>query len=175
VRVLRFVLTIVFVLVAGVASARVARAEAKDLDGVINLNTAVPEMLELLPGIGPAKVHSILWYRQRHPFRTVDELVRIKGIGRKMVRRLRAHLAVSGPTTAHAVRRPISFDLPPPPPPAQPTRKPGASSPAPNVAKTTAGVPGIARATWQPLGRPRAPAASSRERRSRADHCARPR
>src|SRR3954471_3815784 len=113
-----FVPTIVFVLVAVALVprvARVARAEAKDLDGVVNLNTAVPEMLELLPGIGPAKVHDILWYRQRHPFRTVDELVRIKGIGRKMVRRLRAHLAVSGPTTAHAVRRPISFDLPPPP------------------------------------------------------------
>src|SRR3954453_20089337 len=142
-----FVPTIVVVLVAAARVPRVARAEPKDLDGVINLNTAVPEMLELLPGIGPAKVHDILWYRQRHPFRTVDELVRIKGIGRKMVRRLRAHLAVSGPTTAHAVRRPISFDLPPPPPPAQPTRKPGASSPAPNMAKTAAGISGIARAT----------------------------
>jgi competence protein ComEA len=169
-------LTIALVLVAGVAMAlvpRVARAEAKDLDGVINLNTAVPDMLELLPGIGPAKVHSILWYRQRHPFRTVDELVRIKGIGRKMVRRLRAHLAVSGPTTAHAVRRPISFDLPPPPPPAPPARKPSASSAAPNIAKA-ASASSIARPTWQPIGRARAPAASSRDHRSRADHCARP-
>src|SRR5438270_231807 len=156
-----FVPTIAFVLVAVALVPRVARAEAKDLDGVVNLNTAVPEMLELLPGIGPAKVHDILWYRQRHPFRTVDELVRIKGIGRKMVRRLRAHLAVSGPTTAHAVRRPISFELPPPPPPAQPTRKPGASSPVPRITKPTAGVPGVARATWPPIGRPRTPAASS--------------
>jgi competence protein ComEA len=177
-----------FVLVTGVSVVlvrRAARADSKDLDGVVNLNTAVPEMLELLPGIGPAKVHSILWYRQRHPFRTVDELVRIKGIGRKMVRRLRAHLAVSGPSTAHAVRRAISFDPPPPPPPAPPARKPGTASPpgaAPNVAsttarttaKTTAGVSGIARAPAPPLGRGRAPAASSRERRSRADHCARP-
>ena len=101
-----FVPTIVFVLVAVALVPRVARAEAKDLDGVINLNTAVPEMLELLPGIGPAKVHDILWYRQRHPFRTVDELVRIKGIGPKMVRRLRPHLAVSGPTTAEPSRSP---------------------------------------------------------------------
>src|SRR5215471_6334325 len=146
-----FVLTIVLMMVAGVTVTlvpRVARAETKDLDGVVNLNTAVPEMLELRPGIGPAKVHVILWYRQRHPFRTVDELVRIKGIGRKMVRRLRAHLAVSGPTTAYAVRRPISFELPPPPPPAQPARKPGASSAAPNLAKPAAG---IARATWPPI------------------------
>ena len=124
----------IFVLVAGISvgyAPGAARAEGKDLDGVVNLNTATPEMLELLPGIGPAKVHSILWYRQRHPFRTVDELVRIKGIGRKMVRHLRVHLAISGPTTAHAVRRPISFDLPPPPPPAvAPTRKPGGEPPA---------------------------------------------
>jgi hypothetical protein len=54
-------------------------------------------------------------YRQSHPFRTVEELVRIKGIGRKMVRRLRMHLAVSGPTTAQQVIRPSAeVTLPPP-------------------------------------------------------------
>lgn len=137
---------------------RDALAESKDLDGVVNLNTAPPEMLELLPGIGPSKVHSILWYRQRHPFRTVDELVRIKGIGRKMVRRLRVHLAISGPTTARAVRRPISFDLPPPPPPAAPARKPA------GAAIVRAPVPTIGR------GRP----ATTSGRLSRANHCTRP-
>src|SRR6185369_17708408 len=96
-----------------IASARPARA-GKAVDGVVNLNTAEVGVLGLLPGIGPAKAAQIVAYRRRHPFRTVDELVRIKGIGRKMVRRLRAHLAISGPTTARAVRRPISFDLPPP-------------------------------------------------------------
>ena len=172
-----FVLVAGFLLVAGVAvllAPRAARAEGKDLDGVVNLNTAVPEMLELLPGIGPAKVHAILWYRQRHPFRTVDELVRIKGIGRKMVRRLRAHLAISGPTTARAVRRPISFDLPPPPPPPAPAaRKPGTPGPA-GAAPKGNGISGVARAPVLPIGRARAPAASGRDHRSRADHCARP-
>ena len=157
-------------LAAGVCAPRAADAEGKDLDGVVNLNTAAPEMLELLPGIGPAKVHSILWYRQRHPFRTVDELVRIKGIGRKMVRHLRAHLAISGPTTAHAVRRPITFDLPPPPPPAAPARKPGMPGPALKLA----GAGGVARAPLPPIGRGRPPTAATRDRRSRADHCARP-
>ena len=76
-----------------------ARA-AKAVDGVVNINTAEVGVLGLLPGIGPAKAAQIVVYRKRHPFRTVDELVRIRGIGRKMVRRLRAHLAVSGPTTA---------------------------------------------------------------------------
>ena len=106
-----------------------ARAQGKDLEGVVNLNTATPELLELLPGVGPAKVRDILLYRRRRPFRTIDELVRIKGIGRKMVRHLREHLAVSGPTTAHAVRRRLELEPPPPPPP--PPRKPALPAPAP--------------------------------------------
>ncbi|HXU61029.1 MAG TPA: helix-hairpin-helix domain-containing protein [Polyangia bacterium] len=80
------------------AAAR-ARA-AKGIDGVVNLNTAPATVLALLPGVGPSKAAAIVGYRTRRPFRTVDELVRIKGIGRKMVRRLRPHLAVAGPTTA---------------------------------------------------------------------------
>ena len=155
------VLLVLAASVAMVLAPRAAHAEGKDLDGVVNLNTAPPEMLELLPGIGPAKVHSILWYRQRHPFRTADELVRIKGIGRKMVRRLRVHLAVSGPTTARPVRRPVTFDLPPPPPP-PPARKPAPASVT-------------ARGPVLPIGRGRPPpAGAGRDRRSRANHCARP-
>jgi len=78
-----------------------ARA-GKGVDGVVNLNTAPAELLSLLPGVGPAKAGAIVIYRKRRAFRTIDELVRIKGIGRKMVRRLRPHLAVAGPRTATA-------------------------------------------------------------------------
>src|SRR5947199_9682388 len=84
--------------VIGLAAAPRAWA-SKGVDGVININTADPGVLGLLPGIGPAKAAQIVAYRQRHSFRTVDELVRIRGIGRKMVRHLRVHLAVTGPTT----------------------------------------------------------------------------
>jgi competence ComEA-like helix-hairpin-helix protein len=97
------------VLVLGVAwsvasaAASLAWAGAKMVEGVVNLNTAPPEMLSALPGIGPAKAVGILAYRARHPFRTVDELVRVKGIGRRMVQAMRSHLAVSGPSTARAL------------------------------------------------------------------------
>src|SRR3954452_5278913 len=100
-------------ILAGASPARAAKA----VDGVVNINTADVGVLGLLPGIGPAKAAQIAAYRKRHPFRTVGELVRIRGIGRKMVRRLRIHLAVSGPTTASGVVGAAPPAVAPPPPP----------------------------------------------------------
>jgi competence protein ComEA len=94
------------ILVFSLGWARPAGAVGKpELEGVVNLNTASADELQLLSGVGPAKVRNIVAYRTKHAFRTVEELVRIKGIGRKMFRRLRLHLAVSGPTTAQRVIR----------------------------------------------------------------------
>jgi competence protein ComEA len=68
-------------------------------DGVVNLNQAPEEKLTLLPGIGPRKAQAILEHRRAHPFRRVDELVKVKGIGRKLFGRVRHYVTVSGPTT----------------------------------------------------------------------------
>jgi len=87
------------------------------LEGVVNLNTASPEELRLIPGVGPSRVRNILAYRKAHAFRTVDELARIKGIGRKTVRKWRMHLAVGGPSTAQRVVRPEQPAMPPEPQP----------------------------------------------------------
>src|SRR5262245_41507172 len=153
----RLALGLIFFLLA-LAAAR-ALAEGKpQLEGVVNLNTAPPEALQLLPGIGPAKVRNVIAYRRAHPFRTVDELVRIKGIGRKMVRRLRLHLAVSGPTTAQHVIRPpadIAADAPAVPPPPKPAARPLVFKPA------------ILTARRPPVFRPPFP-------RGAANHCAGP-
>ena len=149
----------------------------KGIDGVINLNTAPTDQLELLPGIGPAKVRSIVWYRQRHPFRTVDELVRIKGIGRKMVRKLRPHLAVAGPTTAQAVhlargaQPPQPEARPPPPKPAAPrttTRTTTTTATATTATSRPGPRPGPPARPFAP--RP-SPAAEARLARSPANHC----
>lgn len=97
-----------------------ALAGGKAVEGVVNLNTAPPELLGVLPGVGPSKALGIVAYRARHPFRTVDELVRVKGIGRRMVRAMREHLAVAGPSTAHGlVALPHAIAAPPAPPPAR--------------------------------------------------------
>jgi competence protein ComEA len=52
--------------------------------GPISLNTATPEQLDQLDGVGPATAEKILEYRKQHGgFRSVDDLKQISGIGPK--------------------------------------------------------------------------------------------
>lgn len=81
-------------------------AAPKTIDGVVNINVASAAELQLLPGVGPAKAELILAYRRQRPFRTVEELARVKGIGPKTVRKLKPHLSIRGDTTARQVAAP---------------------------------------------------------------------
>jgi competence protein ComEA len=75
--------------------------------GVMNINTATEDELTLLPGVGPAKAASIVSWRKKHgAFKKIDELVRVKGFGRKSFMRLKPFLAVSGTTTFHGKKSP---------------------------------------------------------------------
>lgn len=65
-----------------------------------NINTATKDELVALPGIGPAKAQAILDHRKVHgPFKSVEELKDVKGIGAKRFEKLKPELAVTGPTT----------------------------------------------------------------------------
>ena len=65
---------------------------------IIDLNTAAPEDLERLPGIGPAKADAIAAYRTEHgPFRTVDQLMEVSGIGEATLEALRPYITASAP------------------------------------------------------------------------------
>lgn len=54
------------------------------IQGKLNLNEASAKELETLPGIGPALAARIVAYREEHgPFESIDDLVRVLGIGAK--------------------------------------------------------------------------------------------
>ncbi len=71
------------------------------MTGVVNLNTADLEQLQLLPGVGEKRAAAILDLRKtKGSFKSVEELTEVKGVGDAMLERLRPHLAVKGKTTA---------------------------------------------------------------------------
>ena len=60
-----------------------------------NLNTATKEELVALPGVGPAKAQAILDYRSAHgPFKSIEELKDVKGIGAKRYEKIKGELTV---------------------------------------------------------------------------------
>jgi competence protein ComEA len=87
-------------LVAGAAeSAERHKRGAVKLTGVVNLNQASVAQLDLLPGVGDKAAKRIIAHREKSPFKRVEELVKVKGFGKKKFDKLKPHLSIIGPTT----------------------------------------------------------------------------
>jgi competence protein ComEA len=60
----------------------------------VDINTASEEQLTALPGIGPSKAKAIIEYRQANPFRSVEEVMNVRGIGESTFGNLKEMLTV---------------------------------------------------------------------------------
>jgi competence protein ComEA len=63
----------------------------------VNVNTAdVQTLAENINGVGPKKAQAIVTYRQSNgPFRSTQDLVKVKGIGQKIIEKNKSDLRFS--------------------------------------------------------------------------------
>jgi competence protein ComEA len=75
--------------------------------GPVNVNTADASTLaQELDGIGPAKAQAIVEYRQKNgAFRAPEDLLKVQGIGERVLEQNRANLRFSGAAAAPATAK----------------------------------------------------------------------
>ncbi len=67
----------------------------------VNINTATAVQLEALPGIGPSMARRIVSHREKNgPFKKLEDLMVIQGIGEKSFLKLRQYLTIGAQADA---------------------------------------------------------------------------
>lgn len=62
---------------------------------ILDINLAQEQQLITLPGIGEKTAEDIVFYRQEHgPFKSVDELTKVNGIGPKKLEKIKGWIVV---------------------------------------------------------------------------------
>jgi competence protein ComEA len=88
------------ILVALAVTVVAGAADGSQPSGVVNINTASSEELQLLPRVGPALAGRIIEFREANGgFQTVDEILAVKGIGESSFEKLEPWIVTSGATT----------------------------------------------------------------------------
>ena len=106
-----FSIAVVTSLLAMFPSSSFAQAKAPSATGaaikavpgaVVNINTASAAELDTLPGIGARTAALIVEYRQKNgPFKKVEDLMNVRGIGEKNFLKLKPQLTVGPAKTDH--------------------------------------------------------------------------
>lgn len=69
--------------------------QSQNDDGKVRINSATSEELQKLQGIGPAKAEAIITYREENgPFKTVEDLLEVSGIGEKTLENIKDDIVV---------------------------------------------------------------------------------
>lgn len=69
----------------------------------VNVNTATKEQLDSLKGIGPTKAQAIIDYRTKNgPFKSIDDLEKVPGIGPATLKEIRGEVSLTGATSVQA-------------------------------------------------------------------------
>jgi competence protein ComEA len=77
----------------GAASSK--KAPQATPDAPVDLNTATLKALITVPGIGEVMAERIVAWREEHgPFRRVEDLMKVKGVGEKTFEKLRPYVKV---------------------------------------------------------------------------------
>ena len=100
-RIWNAVLCLALLVALGTATGTQAAAAAeKQGDGAqqIDLNSASREQLMQVKGIGPALADRIVEFRKEHgPFRRVEDILKVRGVGEKSLAKLKPYLKVVKP------------------------------------------------------------------------------
>jgi competence protein ComEA len=91
-RIRPWILVLAVALLLGAAGIAPARA---GVEGRVDINTASAAELATLPGIGDSKAKAIVEHRAVDPFRSIEDLKKVKGIGDKTFESLKPNLMVS--------------------------------------------------------------------------------
>ena len=61
----------------------------------VDINKADIKELSSLKGVGKVKAEAVIEYRTNHCFKSVDEIIKVKGIGKKILDKNKDNLIVS--------------------------------------------------------------------------------